>query len=171
MEKHSLTVAVLNKRAEYLRKNATKSEIEFCSILVSKHIEYEFQVIIYPYIADFVIGKVIIELDGTAHNGREDYDAKRTLHLRKAGYQVIRIPNEKINKFDLDKVFKTNQSIERFKQGKAKKNKNQWMSNKSKERISKEAEKYEMVKQPNGDFKRVRIDTGRHDPVAYKSWK
>ena len=56
------------------------------------------QVAIDRYFADFVCeaGKVIVELDGAAHEGREDYDERRTQMLELFGYVVLRFPNERV---------------------------------------------------------------------------
>ena len=38
---------------------------------------------------------MIAELDGAAHDGREDYDARRTQILELFGYIVVRVRNER----------------------------------------------------------------------------
>ncbi len=50
------------------------------------------------YFADFVCeaGKLIVELDGAAHEGREDYDNQRTETLTRLGYRVLRFPNARV---------------------------------------------------------------------------
>ena len=50
------------------------------------------------YFADFVCesAKLIVELDGAAHEGREDYDARRTQTLELFGYVVVRFDNERV---------------------------------------------------------------------------
>lgn len=50
------------------------------------------------YIADFVCeaGKLIVELDGPVHDGREAFDARRTEVLERFGYVVIRFRNEHV---------------------------------------------------------------------------
>ena len=56
------------------------------------------QVPIDRYFADFVCeaGKLIVELDGAAHEGREDHDERRTQTLELFGYMVLRFPNERV---------------------------------------------------------------------------
>ena len=56
------------------------------------------QVSIDRYFADFVCkaGKLIVELDGAAHQEREDYDARRTQVLELFGYLILRVPNERV---------------------------------------------------------------------------
>jgi len=50
------------------------------------------------YYADFVCeaAKLIVELDGASHEGREDYDARRTETLELFGYVVLRFRNEQM---------------------------------------------------------------------------
>lgn len=50
------------------------------------------------YFADFVCesARVIVELDGPAHEGREDYDDRRTETLALFGYLVLRFRNERV---------------------------------------------------------------------------
>jgi very-short-patch-repair endonuclease len=45
------------------------------------------------YFGDFVFKqqRLVVELDGSSHNGKEEYDAQRDAKLRKAGFKVIRI--------------------------------------------------------------------------------
>ena len=39
---------------------------------------------------------MIVELDGPVHDGREDYDARRTEVLELFGYIVVRFRNERV---------------------------------------------------------------------------
>ena len=50
------------------------------------------------YVVDFVCRqtRVIVELDGPTHQGREVYDAQRTRELQDCGYQVMRLTNDDI---------------------------------------------------------------------------
>ena len=56
------------------------------------------QVPIGGYFADLVCeqARLIVELDGAAHEGREDYDARRTEALERFGYAVLRFPNTRV---------------------------------------------------------------------------
>jgi len=56
------------------------------------------QVAIDRYFADFVCeaAKVIVELDGPTHEGREDYDSRRTEVLELFGYIVLRFRNARV---------------------------------------------------------------------------
>jgi very-short-patch-repair endonuclease len=50
------------------------------------------------YIADFVCSekKLIIEVDGGQHMDAIEYDQKRTAHLIKLGYNVLRVWNNEV---------------------------------------------------------------------------
>ena len=50
------------------------------------------------YVADFacVAAKVIVEIDGPTHEGRERYDAARDDWFRRRGWHVIRITDEEV---------------------------------------------------------------------------
>jgi len=54
------------------------------------------QVLIGPYIADFVCTekKVVVELDGPLHD--VDYDARRDAYMQKHGYQIMRFKNDDV---------------------------------------------------------------------------
>jgi very-short-patch-repair endonuclease len=41
--------------------------------------------------------KLLIELDGTSHEGRAAYDAQRTAYLEERGYTVLRFGNKEID--------------------------------------------------------------------------
>jgi adenine-specific DNA-methyltransferase len=49
-----------------------------------------------PYFADFfcVAAKLVVEIDGTSHPGRERRDRLRDTFLRKRGIRVLRVTNE-----------------------------------------------------------------------------
>lgn len=53
------------------------------------------QFAVSPYIADFAARaeKLIVELDGDSHGGRERYDGIRTAFLEAKGYRVLRFTN------------------------------------------------------------------------------
>lgn len=93
---------VLQSRAYKMFKNPTKAELIFSNRLRKAKIKFKQQYVIGHYIADFVIGNVVIELDGSSHNGREVYDAKRDSFIRKKGFKVVRINNWQAETFNLD---------------------------------------------------------------------
>ena len=51
-----------------------------------------------PYIVDFlcVEKRLVIELDGKSHEGRESYDERRTAYLAEHGLLVLRFPNDDV---------------------------------------------------------------------------
>ena len=54
------------------------------------------QVPLGPFIADFFCAerKLVVELDGDSHDGREDYDEERTAWLNGEGIRVVRFVNQ-----------------------------------------------------------------------------
>lgn len=88
----------LKARAKKFRSNMTEAEKMLWQALRAKRfLGYKFrrQQIIGNYIVDFVSysHKLIIELDGSQHFERQDYDEKRTVFLAKEGFRVIRFWN------------------------------------------------------------------------------
>lgn len=61
-------------------------------------VKFARQVVIGPYIADFVARffKLIVELDGDSHGNQAEYDARRTAYLTQQGYRVIRFSNSEV---------------------------------------------------------------------------
>ena len=95
------------ERKSKLKRNPTPAERAFREILKSYNLQAGFQKIVYTpkhfYILDFVFPmkpRTIIELDGSAHDGREWYDQARTEDILKTRtykhYTVIRIKNEDV---------------------------------------------------------------------------
>ena len=89
--------------AKELRRNMTKEE---------RHLWYDFlrgypehiyrQRVFGRYIVDFycAAAKLVIELDGSQHfdEATMEYDRRRTAYLRKCGVEVLRIPNNEVNR-------------------------------------------------------------------------
>ena len=82
------------KRAKTLRRSMTDPERTLWSMLRRKqqHLRFRRQHPIVPYILDFYCAdaKLCVEVDGTAHEGREEADARRTEWLSEQGIRVIR---------------------------------------------------------------------------------
>ncbi|WP_425483839.1 DUF559 domain-containing protein [Caulobacter soli] len=79
--------------ARRLRQNQTLAEKTLWKLVRNRQLggfRFLRQVSIDRYFADFVCetGKLIVELDGLAHEGREDYDERRTQALELFGYVV-----------------------------------------------------------------------------------
>ena len=86
---------------KHLRKNQAPAEQLMWDRLRNRHCGgYKFrrQVRVDQYVVDFlcVAKKLVIEIDGLSHEGREDYDATRTRHLEQRGYHVIRFTNDDV---------------------------------------------------------------------------
>lgn len=97
---------VAKKYQATLKKNATKSELFLKGVLEERNIKHKFQeIVVYNqnskfYILDFVVKKVVIELDGNHHYKGEQLkkDIARDKHLKSIGYKVVRIANSDLYK-------------------------------------------------------------------------
>lgn len=95
---------VVKNYARKMRENPTKAEDSFSQELDKNGINYRQQVVIdckvKKYIADFVVGKTVIEVDGGTHHKPKavKYDAVRTDRLESLGYSVLRIDNKDVIK-------------------------------------------------------------------------
>jgi very-short-patch-repair endonuclease len=92
----------LTKRAREMRTEMTEPETRLWLELRAKrfdHVKFRRQKVIqdddHRYIVDFAANdpKLVIELDGDTHAGREGYDAARTHFLESKGYRVVRYTN------------------------------------------------------------------------------
>lgn len=86
----------LKKRARELRKAGNLSEVLFwLQVHKGKFMGYDFdrQKVIGNYIVDFYCGncKVVVEIDGSSHDNKQEYDAKRDAYLSSLGLVVIHI--------------------------------------------------------------------------------
>ena len=87
--------------ARAFRRDASKAERRFWSIVRAGRLEgYKFrrQVPIDRFVVDFVCmdARVVVELDGVSHQGRETKDEARTLVLERMGYLIVRFPNHEV---------------------------------------------------------------------------
>ena len=94
---------MFNFTAQDLRRSATVSEQILWNYLRARRmvgLKFRRQHPMGPFIVDFVCLKerVIIELDGLVHEGRESYDRNRDRWLKSQGYTIMRIKNEEIEK-------------------------------------------------------------------------
>ena len=100
----------LLNRSRNLRKGYVLSEVIFWKQVRNKEfhqIDFDRQKIIGNYIVDFYIKSlgVVLEIDGSSHNDKEDYDNKRQLFLESLDLVVYRISDYRI-KNDLINVMK-----------------------------------------------------------------
>ena len=91
----------LTERAKQMRKQMTEPETRLWLELRAGRfhgIKFRRQKVIGNYIADFAANdpKLVIELDGDTHAGREAYDADRTAFLEREGYRVVRFLNSDV---------------------------------------------------------------------------
>ena len=97
----------LKERTGKMRNNSTKSEIKFwCELLRKRETGYQFyqQKIIHHYIVDFYCAKLklVVEVDGESHEGKEEYDKKRDDKLNSYGLKIIHYSdNTVLNNFQL----------------------------------------------------------------------
>ena len=88
-------------RARRLRRQSTDAEQALWSRLRDRRlggVRFRRQAPIGAYIADFVSHerKLIVELDGGQHAGRQAYDDRRTRWLESRGYRVLRFWNDDV---------------------------------------------------------------------------
>lgn len=100
----------LLSRSRSLRKGYVLSEVVFWKQVRNKEfhqIDFDRQKIIGNYIVDFYIKSlgVAIEIDGSSHNDKDEYDEKRQLFLESLDLVVYRISDNRI-KNDLGNVMK-----------------------------------------------------------------
>jgi len=91
----------LKDPAKEMRNNSTKGEIKFrCELLRKKKSDYQFyrQKILYHYIVDFYCPKLklVIEIDGTSHDDKEEYDEHRDKVLESYGLKVLHYNDIKV---------------------------------------------------------------------------
>jgi len=92
----------LKSRARKLRNNSTYSEILLWIKIKKKSLGYEFhrQVPIDNYIVDFYCHELMlaIEVDGSSHINKYDYDFMRQRRLESLGVSFIRFDNMDVKK-------------------------------------------------------------------------
>jgi len=88
-------------RARELRREITPAESLLWSALRRSQLDglhFRRQQVIRGFIADFYCHSagLVIEVDGAAHHGREDYDAEREQALAALGLHELRFTNEEV---------------------------------------------------------------------------
>lgn len=97
-------------RSRSLRKGYVLSEVIFWKQVRNKefhYIDFDRQRIIGNYIVDFYIKSlgVVIEIDGSSHDDKEEYDKRRQQFLETLNLKVYRISDFRV-KHDLANVMK-----------------------------------------------------------------
>lgn len=92
----------LKAYAKHLRKNSTLPEVVLWQKIKSKALGVEFhrQVPINEFIVDFYCHEIqlAIEVDGSSHDNKYDYDCRRQGILETKGVAFIRFTNTEITK-------------------------------------------------------------------------
>lgn len=94
----------MEKFARALSQRLTRHEVIFMRRLtLTGKIQFDFQVRIGPYFADFVFPDrmLIIEVDGSNHRVQKRYDAERDDFMRGLGFTVWRIQNKEVDTWPL----------------------------------------------------------------------
>ncbi|MCW2118196.1 type ISP restriction/modification enzyme [Flavobacterium sp. 7A] len=105
----------LKQRAKELRYAENLSEVLFWMQVHKNHfykIDFDRQRIIGNYIVDFYVKKLglVVEIDGSSHDGKEKYDAERERYLNSLGLKIFRIPVVDV----LQNMLKALSDLERF---------------------------------------------------------
>ncbi|RRD59545.1 endonuclease domain-containing protein [Tannerella forsythia] len=93
----------LAPRAKALRKAGILSEILFWKQVHKGRfhgIDFDRQRVIGNYIVDFYVKSLglVIEIDGSSHDGKEDYDARRQRFLESWSLLIYRIPDVRVKR-------------------------------------------------------------------------
>jgi very-short-patch-repair endonuclease len=86
-------------RARSMRREPTRAEAILWEHLRDRRLggfKFRRQYALDGFILDFCCAqsKLVVELDGASHIGREKYDRDRTIWLEVCGLEVVRYPNE-----------------------------------------------------------------------------
>lgn len=84
-----------------MRSNPTPAEAQLWQRLRCRRtlgLKFTRQALACGYIVDFYCPqlKLVVEVDGSFHSGREAYDRERDQRLTKAGLRVVRVTNEDV---------------------------------------------------------------------------
>ncbi len=100
----------LKERAKQLRKSGNLSEVLLWQQIKNKQfleLDFHRQRVIGHYIVDFFCKKLnlVIEIDGSTHNDKVEYDKKREGYLKNLGLTIIHILDVDV-KHNLEGVLK-----------------------------------------------------------------
>jgi very-short-patch-repair endonuclease len=93
------------KFARTQRCNPTEAEVKVWDKLrminyqLPKGVVWRRQVCVGNYVIDFLCerSKIGLEVDGSSHRGKEEYDYKRQNFLVRAGYEIVHVSNLDVN--------------------------------------------------------------------------
>lgn len=91
----------LKERARELRKAGNLPEVLFWNEVKSKKffgLDFDRQRVIGSYIVDFYVKSLglVVEIDGSSHDDKEEYDAERQAYLEGLGIKVIRFTTDEV---------------------------------------------------------------------------
>jgi adenine-specific DNA-methyltransferase len=91
----------ITERARELRRNDTDAEARLWNALRARRLggwKWKRQVPVGPYFADFLCHEagLVVELDGGQHSEQIAYDERRTAHLARCGFRVLRFWNHAV---------------------------------------------------------------------------
>lgn len=91
----------LRELARNLRKNGTLAEVLLWKYLKNKRangLDFDRQKVIGNYIVDFYCKrlKLVIEIDGSSHDNKYEYDVKRDDYLHDLGLRVLHIKDSDV---------------------------------------------------------------------------
>ncbi len=97
---------LLRERAREMRKKSTLSEVIFWNAVKNKQIcglDFDRQKVIGNYIVDFYCCalQMVVEIDGTSHDGKQEYDRKRDEYLASLGLHVFHFYEHDV-RFDIN---------------------------------------------------------------------
>ncbi len=89
------------KKAQKMRKDMPEPEMRLWLELRAarfRGVKFRRQKVVGKFIVDFAANhpKLVIEIDGDTHAGRESYDAQRSRFLEEQGYRVLRFSNSDV---------------------------------------------------------------------------
>ena len=91
----------LTDRSRSLRRVSTYPERAVWSLVRNRQLNglcFRRQQAIGPYIVDFYCSaaRLVVEIDGESHDGREEEDAKRMRYLKRRGLRLLRLTNDEV---------------------------------------------------------------------------
>jgi very-short-patch-repair endonuclease len=91
----------MRAKAKEMRENPSGAERVMFERIGSGQlgVDFLFQEILYGYIADFFCPELglVVEVDGPHHEGQQDHDRRRDVHMVEKGLYILRIPVSEID--------------------------------------------------------------------------
>lgn len=89
-------------------KRRTWAERKAAYILTDMKVKFEENYPIGPFFVDFYIPKkkLVIEIDGSVHWDRDEYDDRRSRYIVDLGYSIYRLANRDVNVTNISNILK-----------------------------------------------------------------